>query len=386
MLVAPEDVVDTGDSGLNIGLKRLTGAWLTALAMWLAMACAQAAGPVETSIFAVQGVDADVTSTDAAAAKNQALLDVQVKAFFILAERLGSAELAADLAKKMKPDEITPFLKSLSIEEETSAPGRYIGKFTVRFLPAKIEKFYEGYGVRVPSSQAKPILVLPVWRSPEANQLWEDTVWRKTWLALHAEQGIVPLIVPLGDLDDTESIDAEAALLADPIKVEAIKRRYGVESMLLAQAQNAEGGGLHVFIEGETPFGNVKYNKVFTAEDGTQESAAKTAVETFNTLLIKAYSKHQAKVAEAADAEKNANRRQSIAVSVPFASPSEWNRIRSQILATPNVIGVDVSTLSIEGAVIKLQFSNTMPKLQDNMQRAGLKLSQFGETWVIQPL
>ena len=42
-----------------------------------------------------------------------------------------------------KPDEITPFLKSLSIEQETSAPGRDIGKFTVRFLPSKIEKFYE---------------------------------------------------------------------------------------------------------------------------------------------------------------------------------------------------------------------------------------------------
>lgn len=363
------------------------GAGLLGLAAWLlAVLPAEAAGPVETSIYAVQGVDVDVTSSDAAAAKNQALLDVQVKAFFILAERLGTPELAQKLAEKFKPEDIAPFLKSLSIEKETSAPGRYIGSFTVRFLPAKMQAFYADYGIRLPAHQAKPILVLPVWRGKDSNQLWEDTVWRKAWLDLRAEQGIVPLIVPLGDLEDTEAIDAEAALLNDPIKIEAIKRRYGTSNMLLAQAQEAEGGGIHVYIEGETQFGKVKYNKVFTAEDGLSQTAATTGVQAFNAVLIKAYSKKLAAAEAAADAEKNANRKQTIAVSVPFGSPSEWNRIRSRILSTPNVIGVDVSTLSLDGAVIKLQFSNTMPKLRDNMQRAGLNLSQYGEAWVIRPL
>jgi hypothetical protein len=65
-----------------------------------------AGGPVETSIFAVQGVEVDATSTDASSAKNQALMDVQVKAFFQLVERLGSAELAAQLKEKLKPEDI----------------------------------------------------------------------------------------------------------------------------------------------------------------------------------------------------------------------------------------------------------------------------------------
>jgi hypothetical protein len=373
--------VETGDGGLKIGTKWMRGGWLLIVGLLLGLAHpALAAGPVETSIFAVSGVEADITSTDAAAAKNQALLDVQVKAFFMLAERLGSAELAADLSKSMKPEDITPFLKSLSIEEETSAPGRYIGKFTVRFLPSKITEFYERYGIRLPSHQAKPILVLPVWRGKEGNQLWEDTAWRKTWLNLRAEQGIVPLIVPLGDLEDSEAIDAEAALLGDPIKIEAIKRRYGTESVLIAQAQDAEGG-VHLYIEGETDFGNVKYNKVFTSEDGTFENAAKTGVETFNNLLIKAYSKYQAQTA--ADSSST---RQSLDVAVPFSSPSEWNRIRSRILATPNVHAVDVSSLSFEGAVIRLVYSRSLELLQENMLRTGLNLGQYGQTWVIQQL
>ena len=48
-----------------------------ALALFAGSGPATASGPIETSIFAVQGVDVDVTSTDAASAKNQALMDVQ---------------------------------------------------------------------------------------------------------------------------------------------------------------------------------------------------------------------------------------------------------------------------------------------------------------------
>ncbi len=345
-----------------------------------------ASGPIETSIYAVQGVDVDVTSTDAAAARTQALMDVQVKAFYLLVERLGTPELAEEVQAKFKPEDIAPYLRSLSIEQETSAPGRYIGKFTVRFLPNRMQKFFQDYGIRLPSRQADPILVLPVFRGPDANRLWEDNPWRTAWLDLKGEQGIVPLIVPLGDLEDTETLTVDDALHADPIKLEAIRRRYGAPSLLVAQAQPVEDGGLHVFIEGETKLGKVSFNKIYKAEDGLPASAAPFAIQTFQKALVDTYKEREAKIAAAAEAAKNANRSQSMAVAVPFSSPREWNAIRSRILTTPNVIGVDLSTLSGEGAVIRLMFTRSVDELQGNMQRAGLRLSQYGATWVIQPM
>lgn len=353
----------------------------------MAIGTAFAAGPVETNIFAVQGVEVDVTSTDASAAKNQALMDVQVKAFFQLLQRLGSDALAADLASKFKPDDIAPYLRSLSIEEETSAPGRYIGTFTVRFLPNKMQKLFEDYGVRVPTSQAEPILVLPVWRGPEANQLWEDNLWRKAWIDLKGEQGVVPLVVPLGDLEDSETLTVEDALHNDPIKLEAIRRRYDTPSILVAQAQPAEGG-IHVYIDGETRLGKVTFNKIYKAEDGQAATAAPAAIQKFQSLLYETYIERQSEIAAAKAAEEAAKntRPQSLAVAVPFSSPREWNAIRSRILSTPNVSGLDLSSLSADGAVIRLVFTRGVPMLQDNMQRAGLNLAQFGSTWVIQPM
>jgi Uncharacterized protein conserved in bacteria (DUF2066) len=346
---------------------------------------ASAGGPVETSIYAVQGVDVDVTSTNASTAKNQALMDVQVKAFIELVARLGSPEMAAKVQEQMKPEEIVPYLRSLSIEQESSAPGRYIGRFTVRFLPEKIQKFFADRGIRLPTTQAEPVLVLPVYRAPEGLKLWEDNPWRKAWIDLKGEQGLVPIIVPLGDLEDTETITAADAVNGDAIKLDAIRKRYGAPSLLVAQAQPTEGGGVHVYIEGTTKLGDVKINKIYAVEEGSPQGAEAVATAAFQTMLVKTYQEESEKLA-AAEAAQNANRIQSISVSVPFASPREWNAIRSRILSTPHVNGVDLSSLSADGAVIKLVFSHTLEELQNNMRAAGLNLAQSGSSWVIQSL
>ena len=356
--------------------------WRMVFATFLMLAPA-AAGPVETSIFAVQGVDADVTGADATAARNQALMDVQVKAFFVLVERLGSPEIAVSL-KDTKPEQIAPYLKSLSIEEESSAPGRYIGKFTVRFLPDRMQKLLAGYGVNLPANQAKPMLVLPVWKGGATPQIWEENPWRKAWLDLRAEQSLVPIIIPLGDLEDTEAITAEEVLAQDPLKLEAIRRRYGAKTVLVAIAEPAEGNGVRAVMNGESQLGQIVFDKVYTADEATLETSAALAARRFHTAMIERYKQIQAKVAAQAKVASQDQASQSVPVAVPFSGPSEWNGLRSRILATPNVIGVDVSTLSTEGAVIRLMFTSDIDTLQSSMAGAGLSLSQIGGTWVIQ--
>ncbi len=356
------------------------------LSLGLAGFAARAAGPVETSIYAVQGVAADVTGKDATAAKNRALIDVQVKAFFILVERLGSPEIARQLSS-MRLKDIAPYLKSLSIEQESSAPGRYIGKFTVRFLPDKMRQLLSRYGVVVPSAQAPAVVVIPLWNAPDGPLLWEDNLWRQAWLDLGAEQALVPLIVPLGDLEDTGTLTAADALAGDPVKLEAIRRRYSAAAVLVAAAAPAEGNGIRATIAGRTPQGQVKFDKTYTSGEATLEASAALAVRRFQAVMIENYRRGEAAAAaEAVASDQGSGPSQSLPVAVPFASPSQWNGIRSRILATPNVIGVDVTTLDASGAVIRLMFVDTIQALQANMQGTGLVLSRVGGTWMIEPM
>jgi Uncharacterized protein conserved in bacteria (DUF2066) len=345
------------------------------------MGSAWAAGPVETSVYAVQGVDVDVTDANAAAAKEKALVLVQMKAFVLLAEKLGTPEFATEMGK-LEGKDVIPMLKSLSIEVEKISPGHYEGKFTVRFLPEKIKSLYGKYGISVPQSQGQAMLVLPVWTATGGQPvLWEDNPWRKAWLGLNAQQAQIPIIIPLGDQDDSAILTPQDAMNIDAVKLEALRRRYDVKTLLVAYAEPAPGGGVHAHMIGKSPLGKITFDKVYTADSGTENDSAVLATQRFQQIMVEKFKSDQAKVAAAKAASAGP---QSIAVAIPFSGPSQWNGLRARILATPGVIAVDVTSLDGQGASARLVYSGAIEDVQSSFQTAGLNLARSGGSWVIQ--
>lgn len=351
---------------------------------------AWAVGPVETGLFSVTGVQVDVTDKDASTARTRAIIEAQVKAFYMLAERLGSPE-AAQRLQGMDARDIGRMLRSLSIEEERSGPGRYIGKLTVRFLPGKIREVFGQHGIDVVEDQAPPIVVLPVWKGPNGTVVWEDNLWRKAWLDLKAEQSLVPIIVPLGDLEDTSAISPQEAEAGDLVKLEALMMRYEAKAILVAIAEPDPAGGIHAIMQGDSPLGRVNFDKTYTSEDGTLEGAAAAAARRFDGVMLEKWRSVRIKVAAEARARAEAEQQTShaatsMAVAVPFSGIYQWNGIRARILATPGVLGVDVSTIAENGAVIQLAFADSIQDLQSALSGSGLRLVQSRGTWVLQPL
>ena len=365
-----------------MGIVRTLGVGLLALAA-VNNATARAAGPVETNPYAVQGVAADESDITSDAAKTKALLEVQVKAFAMLAERLGGAEAAAGLAKT-DPKQIVPMLKSLSIEEEKFSPGHYQGKFTVRFLPERIKPILAGAGIKLPADQGPAMLVVPVWQDEAGKPvLWEDNPWRAAWLALNAEQAQIPLIIPLGDQDDTTTLTPQDALNNDAVKLEALRRRYDVKTILVAFAQPDPGGGIHARMSGISPLGKITFDKVYVADTGTVKDSAILAAQRFHQVMEDKFHSDQSKIAAAKAAVAGP---QSVAVFIPFESPTQWNGLRARIIATPGIVGVDVTSLDIQGATAALRYNGNLGDVQNSFQSAGLRLQQGASGWQIQPL
>jgi hypothetical protein len=351
---------------------------------------ARAVSPVETGMFSVTGVDVDVTDKDASSARTRAIIEAQVKAFYVLAERLGSHEGAQRLAG-MDARDIGRMLRSLSIEEERSAPGRYIGKLTVRFLPNKIRQVFSQHGIEVIEDQAPPMVVLPLWKGPNGPVVWEDNLWRKAWLDLKAEQSVVPIIIPLGDLEDTSAISPEEVLAGDAIKLESLMLRYEAKAILVAVAEPDPQGGIHAVMQGDSPLGHVNFDKIYTSEDGTMEAAAATAARRFDDVVLDKWRSTKIKMAAEAKARAEAEQQaarasMSLAVAVPFSGIHQWNGIRARLLSTPGVIGVDVSTIAENGAVIQLAFFDSVETVQSALSASGFRLVRAGGTWVLQPL
>lgn len=351
-----------------------------------------AAAPVETNLFSVTGVDVDVTDKDASMARTKAIIEAQLKAFRILVDRL-APENDAKRFQDLTEQDVGRMLRSLSIEEEHSAPGRYIGKLTVRFLPKKVREQFARRSIAIVEDQSPPMVVLPVWKTPEGTQLWEDNVWHRAWIDLKAEQAIVPVIVPLGDLEDTKAITAEEAMALDPVKLESLKIRYEAKAVLVAVAEAAPEGGIHAVMMGDSPLGKMTFDNVYTAEDGTLASAANLAAKRFHSVMLDKWRSVRLKLVAEQRARAEVERQQaaayssqSLAVAVPFAGIDKWNGIRAKLLTVPGIVGIDISTIAGTGAVIKIAYANSFQALQDSLRGSGLKLVQMGRTWVLQPL
>ena len=353
------------------------------LALVLLAPVALASGPVETSPFAVQGVDVDVTDQSVKVAKDKALIDVQMKALVLLGQNLGGSDVADELAK-MEAKDVMPLLKSLSIEQETMSPGHYQGKFTVRFLPQKLKPLLSGLGVKIPVEQGPAMLVIPVWTDENTRiVVWEDNPWRKAWTDLNAAQAQIPIIVPLGDQEDSTTLSAKDISNNDPLKLEALRRRYDVKTLVIAFAQSAPGGGIHARVIGTSALGKITIDKVYTADSHELAESAALAAQRFQTLITEKFKSDQAKLAAAKAASSGP---QALAVVVPFGGPSEWNGLRSRILATPGVVGLDVTSLDVGGASARLLYNGNAEDLGPSFQAANLRLERAGAGWTIRPL
>ena len=74
-----------------------------------------------------------------------------------------------------------------------------------------------------------PVLVLPVLTSGGKNLLFEDgNTWLAAWNQHRPADGVVRLVLPLGDAADVAAISGDEALAGNSAKLQALATRYGV--------------------------------------------------------------------------------------------------------------------------------------------------------------
>jgi Uncharacterized protein conserved in bacteria (DUF2066) len=330
----------------------------------------------DDAVYKVTGVKVDATDRDAASAKMKAISEAQVKAFGILLERIAEDGADAKL-KDLPPGQIGRMLASLSIEEERTGPGRYIGKLTINFLPGKVRETLARAGVAFTEKQAPRIVVLPVWSTGDGATAWDENPWRRAWQDLKAENAVVPIMIPLGDLNDAEAVSVDQALAGDADKLEALRLRYQGESVLVAVAEPVGENAIHAKMQGDTPLGRVLFDKTYTVESGGIAAAAQSAAQRFHRIMIQKWK--QQTVTEAPLDIQAA----SLDVAVPFSNPSEFSVTRGRLMSTPGVAGVDISTISGNGAIIKLSYTVPFQQLQASLQMQRMILRPHGSSWVL---
>ena len=337
--------------------------------------------PAQADIWTVSGVSVDVTSESAAKAKLLAIGEAQVKAFYRLVDRLVPAKSAAPL-KALGADQVGRLLARLSIEEERTAPKRYIAKLSIRFLANKTRALFTRFGVRYAEKQSEPILVVPVWVTPQGADIWTgENPWHKAWSELDLNNALIPILLPLGDLTDTNALTAREAIAYNSVKLEALRIRYGASAVLVAGAEPKGETQVRAVMQGTSPVGRIGFDKTYEAED--LASAAALAASRFQLVMQEKWKSENLTTTTSTTEVAPSN---TMTIAVPYSSAAEWSVLRSRIQTTRGVGRIDINSLSGRGAVVSIAFGGTVNELRSAFYQAGFDLSVVGGTWVLRPL
>ncbi len=192
-------------------------------------------------VFTVHDIAVDETADTAQRARAAAFRAGQRAA---LAQMLQRLTLRADHGRlpQVENERREFMVQALEVGDERTSNVRYLANMTVVFKPEEVRRLLREAAIPFAESQSKPVLVLPVLREGDSMLLWEETnLWADAWSEL-ALSGLVPLILPLGDLNDITEVDAAQAAEGDPLRLSAMASRYGAGDVLVAIATLSRTG------------------------------------------------------------------------------------------------------------------------------------------------
>ena len=380
---------------------------ILALGAMMAPAAARA-----DSVYTVRDVAVDASSTSAVEARAVALAKGQHAAFDRLLRRLVLLEDQV-LMPVLDSDQIAPLIDGYIIDKELVSSTRYRANLIFDFNKFAIRKLLRQRRIRFAETRSKEVLVVPVFDIGEGATIWlEPGDWRDAWLARPADEGLVPLILPLGDVMDMAAIRPSEALAPSREALMRLAGRYGTEEITVASAYlqlaepppplfdgdlDAEGGDAAGTATGLTDKRRVRgpvegailqltvHRVGVAAEQTTSELLRGTPSDSLQDLLARAVKRVLAQVE---GGWKQANmlrfgRQNKLRIVVPLTGLSDWVEMRHRLGELAVVANVELATLSRDQADVLLHYFGETEQLMLGLEQSDLALNFESRGWVL---
>lgn len=359
------------------------GAFLAIFALSaLAPTTARAAGAIG-NIFEVRGIPVDVSAETASAARARALTEGQQKAFRLLLERL-TLQADRDRLPRLNAGDLELYVRDFGISGEKTSAVRYIAKMDVRFRPKPVRDLLHELGLRFAETPSKPVVVLPVYQTGGTTLLWDDpNPWARAWNARPETFGLVPTVMPIGDLGDIGAIGAEQAVEGDQARLGAVARRYGASDTVVAQAVlgidvASARPSLEVFV---TRYGTELVEQTVVRSYAAAESEAVDGMLARAASDITALIEDNWKRDNLLDFSKGAV----LAVVVPLRGLHDWREVNRRLSRVAVVRETEMILLSRAEFRVNLHFIGEVDQLALALEQADLVLreGEEGSGWFL---
>lgn len=326
--------------------------------------CAETPSP-QIDIFTVSGIQVDATAKTAAEARQVAIAQGRAEAWRRMLEKL-TLQQDHDRLPAYDPARAARVIEGFRVDSEKTSDVRYIGRLSYVFRPERVRQVLREAGIPFAETASKPVVVLPVWRANGTDVLWDDpNPWRAAWNAQPANRGLVPLLVPLGDLTDMSDIDAQAAIQGDVKNLARLTQRYDAKEALVAIAENSNGT-LKVTARS---YGVAENGSVVATWSGSSENGVDQAMAT---------------AIGAVDDQINEQWKQrnllgfgsggTLVADVPFTNLAEWRQIAERLQQVAPIRTTQTLTLVRGRRRIEINYMGSLDQLRLAMQQSDLVL------------
>jgi hypothetical protein len=331
-------------------------------------------------------VTVDATADNVAKARDMARLDGQRKALAQVVDRLTGGSGSAKLAK-LGDNQITDLVASFEVANEKMTAVRYIADYTYHFQPAALQTLLASAGLSVvgptaaptPAANdnaAKPVVVLPVLQTAGKLSLWDDpNPWRQAWQQRPAGTGPAHLLVPLGDLGDVATIDADKARGGDGAALAAIAKKYDADDalVLLASPRTGDKPGLDVTVKRfhAGQFVDVHADSIDANPGEKDADLYRRAADTLAADIDGGWRNAKQPVGPLA----------TLVAVLPINGLDDWIKLRDQLSGLPSVRKLQIQSLSRQEATIEIDYVGDLDQLKVSLATINLGLEGGDPTW-----
>ncbi|MBX3497600.1 MAG: DUF2066 domain-containing protein [Parvibaculum sp.] len=339
---------------------------LRAPGLALAILAGIAAPALANDIFTVRGIAVDRTADTATAARAAAQAEGQRLA---LAEVMKKLTLPEDWGALPEVDEATAqgAVRGFQVANERTSATRYIAEMIVSFQPEAVRRMLRGANIPFGETQARPAVLLPVLRRDDRRILWDDdNPWRGAWASLDLVNAMTPLVLPLGDIAEINSVTPDVALSSDENTQAALSEmaaNYGAADVVVAEAV-LSGGRLDVTLTTRGTAASAPIRQSFSGADEAElmRNAARTMLDAMalqwkRQIIVRDTSLH------------------TLTASASFASLEEWERIRNSLTTAPLVQGLEVLGISSNGAELRISYKGSAEMLSLSLSQRNVRLA-----------
>jgi Uncharacterized protein conserved in bacteria (DUF2066) len=357
------------------GQKLRWAAWALATAM-LTAGGVGAADP-----YHAPDVLVDVATANPVAAREQALARAPEAAARQLFDRLVLREHRGRLAPP-DPATLQGLVRGIEVRDERVSPQRYTARIVVVFDPALMRGYFQAQGVAFADAASKPLLILPVHEAGGALTLWEPgNPWRAAWekaISGAARGGLVPLLLPRGDLDDAAVINAAQAASGNRDRLRQIAQYYYLSEVMVVRATQTGDGGAGLTVSA------VRYGAQPQPVDYGSRSVPPGGGEA-ETVMARAV---QMTIGEIEEVWRQAawiasKQRGEVTLRIPLTGLEQLTQVRRRLGEVAAILEQEILTLTRQEAVLRVRYSGAREQLRAALGEAKLSFQGTDDDWIL---